>query len=412
MSSTQLIAWIDISAGVSGDMLLGAFLDAGSAIDAVQAAVDSVIPGGVSLSVAEVRREGLRAAKLSVQPRDIAAVARSWSDIRGLIERADLPENVRRNALGVFGRLAHAEARVHGVAPDDVHFHEVGALDSIADVVGTCAAIHDLGITEIIASPVALGSGRVGSEHGELPVPVPAVLELSRGWIVSAGGEGELATPTGLALISTLATSCAQLPALRVAAVGVGAGTRDIPGRANVVRVVLGAPELLSTDGETRSDVITLAANVDDLDPRVWPSVLSALLQAGASDAWLAPILMKKGRPAHTLYVLAPDDRAGELRRLIMDQTSTIGVRETLGRKYALPRTWITVELPGGGVRVKVAHRAGVIVQATPEFEDVSALAGVLGVPTRDVLAQANAAAADQGLTRGSKLPDNGTEFV
>jgi pyridinium-3,5-bisthiocarboxylic acid mononucleotide nickel chelatase len=319
---------------------------------------------------------------------------------------------VRRTALGVFERLAEAEARVHGVAPEDVHFHEVGALDSIADVVGTCAAIHDLDITEIIASPVALGSGRVRGEHGELPVPVPAVLELSRGWIVSAGGDGELATPTGLALISTLASSCSQLPALRIDAIGVGAGSRDIAGRANVVRVVLGEPALLSTDGETTSSIVTLAANVDDLDPRVWPSVLSALLQAGASDAWLAPILMKKGRPAHTLHVLAPDDRAAVLRRLIMDQTSTIGVREMSGRKYALPRTWITVELSGGAVRLKVAHRDGVIVQATPEFEDVHALADVLGVPTRDVLTQANAAAAAQGLTRGSTLPNNGNDSV
>jgi uncharacterized protein (DUF111 family) len=243
--------------------------------------------------------------------------------------------------------------------------------------------------------------------HGELPVPVPAVLGLARGWMASAGGEGELATPTGLALVTTLASSCSPLPELRIGATGIGAGTRDIRGRSNVVRVVLGEPESTSSKGETASSVLALAANVDDLDPRLWPSVLTALLEAGASDAWLAPILMKKGRPAHTLHVLAPEERAGQLRRLIMDHTSTIGVRETVARKYALPRTWIAVELPSGPVRLKIAHRDGLIVQATPEFEDVKALAGLLGVPIRDVLAQANAAAEARGLTRGAPLPDD-----
>jgi uncharacterized protein (TIGR00299 family) protein len=389
-------------------MLLGAFLDAGAALDVIQAAVDSVLPGGVTLSVAEVDRAGLRATKLGVQGRDESGAFRRWSDIRDLIEQSPLSESVRTTVLAVFGRLAEAEGRVHGLAPEDVHFHEVGALDSIADVVGTCAAIHNLGITEIVASPVALGSGRLQGAHGELAVPVPAVLELARGWLASAGGEGELATPTGLALITTLASTCSSLPTLRIGATGIGAGTRDIQGRSNVVRVVLGEPESQSSNGETASSVVALAANVDDLDPRLWPSVLTALLEAGASDAWLAPILMKKGRPAHTLHVLAPSERAGELRRLIMDHTSTIGVRQTVARKYALPRTWIAVELPSGRVRLKIAHHDGLIVQATPEFEDVRALADLLGVPIRDVLAQATAAAVARGLTRGAPLPEDG----
>jgi len=408
MSRSYSLAWIDVTAGVSGDMLLGAFLDAGAALDAVQAAVDSVLPGGVTLSAAEVDRAGLRATKLSVQSRDKSGGFRRWSDIRDLIEQSPLNEAVRTTVLAVFGRLAEAEGRVHGLSPEDVHFHEVGALDSIADVVGTCAAIHNLGITEIVASPVALGSGRLQGAHGELAVPVPAVLELARGWLASAGGEGELATPTGLALITTLASSCSSLPVLRIGATGIGAGTRDIPGRSNVVRVVLGEPGSKISKGETARSVVALAANVDDLDPRLWPAVLTALLQAGASDAWLAPILMKKGRPAHTLHVLAPEELAGELRRLIMDHTSTIGVRETVARKYALPRTWIVVELASGPVRLKIAHHDGLIVQATPEFEDLRALADRLRVPIGDVLAQATGAAVARGLTRGAPLPEDG----
>lgn len=412
MAAQGRLAWIDASAGVAGDMLLGALLDAGARLEVVQAAVDAVVSGAARLRIEPVTRAGLRATKLHVGVVANEGGRRDWAGIRRLLEQAELAEPVRRRALSVFGRLADAEARVHGIAADDVHFHEVGALDSIADIVGSCAALDELGVTALVGSPIAVGSGVVRTEHGELAVPVPAVAELAHGWSVVAGGIGELATPTGVALLTTLAAECGPLPALRVEAVGVGAGSRDPAGRANVVRVVVGEAAAAATaaaagpDADEPADVaVVIEANIDDLDPRLWPGVLAALLAAGASDAWLSPIVMKKGRPAHTLHVLAPTERMTALRHVVLEQTTTMGVRETAVRKYALPRAWVPVEIPGGSVRVKVADLDGLIVQATPEFDDAEALAARLGVPVRDVLAEVGAAAARLGLTRGAAVP-------
>ncbi len=347
--ATGGVLWIDATAGVAGDMLLGALVDAGVPLGHLQACVDAVIPGSVRLTAATVTRAGLRATKVEVEVLADDPPHRTWSTIRGLVEDADLPDGVRARALAVFGRLAEAEGRVHGVPPESVHFHEVGALDAIADVVGSCAGVEALGPAAVVVSPVALGSGTIRAHHGELPVPAPAVLELSRGWDVLAGGQGELATPTGVALVTSLAGDSGPLPEVRVEVTGIGAGTRDTPHRANVVRLVLGRPRPVPSpddapragrhpapgpasfavpddaggasgggergsepDGDRAGDraaPCVLEANVDDLDPRLWPVVLDRLLAAGAWDAWLTPILMKKGRPAHTLHVLsAPED--------------------------------------------------------------------------------------------------------
>ena len=295
------IGWIDASAGVAGDMLLGALLDAGAPLPDVQAAIDAVIPDSVRLAVDTVNRAGLRATKLSVQVLAPDPPHRTWRAIEQRLHTADLADRVRADALAVFGRLAEAEGRVHGVPPDQIHFHEVGALDSVADIVGSCAALHALGIERLTAGAVAVGSGTVRAAHGEIPVPVPAVAELARGWRIQAGGAGELTTPTGMALLAALA-ECTDLPALSVEAIGTGAGTRDTPGRPNVTRVLLG--DALDAHADDEETLVVLEANVDDLDPRLWPGVLTRLLDAGAADAWLVPIVMKKGRPAHTLSVL------------------------------------------------------------------------------------------------------------
>ncbi len=383
--------WIDASAGVAGNMLLGALVDAGASLNAAQAAVDAVIPGSVRLTASPVQRAGLRALHADVVPLVDNPPHRTWRDLR---------DRLTGKPLAVFTRLAEAEGRVHGIDPGDVHFHEVGALDSIADVVGVCAALDDLGVTGVSAGEVALGSGRVRTAHGELPVPAPAVAELARGWRVRAGGDGELATPTGLALLRTLAATDEDLPAMTVDAVGVGAGGRDTPGRPNVVRVLLGAPA-----GDRVEPAVVLEANVDDLDPRLWPGVLTGLLDAGASDAWLVPILMKKGRPAHTLTVLCPPDRTAALRTRIFAETSTLGVRESPRTKVALDRMFVPVAVGGGTVAVKVGSADGVIVQVMPEFDDVAALARDTGRAARVVLAEAQAAAAAAGLKTGRKVP-------
>lgn len=394
------VAWIDGSAGVAGDMLIGALVDAGAPLEVLQAAVDAVVPGAVELVRTEVMRCGMRACKIEPIVRTDDLPHRHWSDIRSMLADAALPDGVRTRALRVFGRLAEAEAGVHGVEVDQVHFHEVGALDSIADVVGACAALHHLAVDRVVASPIALGSGTVEGAHGTIPVPVPAVLSMTGGWQVLAGGIGELATPTGVAWVTELADECSALPQMRLDCVGIGAGTKDFRDRANVVRVVIGTSEELVSSAE---DVI-LEANVDDLDPRVWPHVLRSLLDSGADDAWLTPILMKKGRPAHTVHALTHARYADSVSSVLLAETSTIGLRRIAVHKTALPRTWIEVAVGSGRVRIKVALQNDRIAQATPEFEDVAELARSTGRPLRAVLSDAAAAAVAHGLVAGASL--------
>ncbi len=401
---TSSHVYIDASAGVAGDMLLGALVDAGADLATLQARVDAVLPEAVRLRRKMVTRAGLQATKVDVEVLVADPPHRTWRTIADLITGADLPEPARDRALRVFGRLADAEGHVHGIPAADVHFHEVGALDSIADVVGVCAALDLLGIVTLSASEVALGSGRAVMAHGEIPVPVPAVARLARGWRVRGGGRGELTTPTGMALIATLCERSEDLPSMTIDAVGVGAGSRDTAGRPNVTRVFVGsiAGRAASPDDES----VVLEANVDDLDPRLWPGILTRLLQAGAADAWLVPIVMKKGRPAHTLNVLCDPARVEALRALIFDWSSTLGIREHPVRKSALPRAWIDVAVAGGSVAIKIAHRDGVIIQVSPEFDQVATLANGLGRPQMDLLAAANAAAASAGITVGAPVPD------
>ena len=398
-------AWIDASAGVAGDMLLGALVDAGADLSVLQRAVDAVVPGSVRLVQGRVTRAGIAARKVDVEVLVEDPPHRTWTSIQDMLTAADLNERVRGNALAVFERLAEAEGRVHGVPAADIHFHEVGALDSIADVVGVCAALDDLRISDLSAGEVALGSGHVRSAHGQIPVPVPAVTQLAGGWRVTAGGSGELTTPTGMALLAALCTSCTDLPAMTLDTVGAGAGSKDFPGRANITRVVIG----LRADpaGSTRpgDPAVLLEANIDDLDPRLWPGVLAQLMQAGASDAWLVPVLMKKGRPAHTLSVLCHPGRAEALRDTILVGTTTIGVRQHPVTKYALPRAWVDVELHGRTVAVKIAHRDGLILQASPEFDEVAGVAADRGRPQHEVLAEATSAAAAAGLRAGAAVP-------
>lgn len=391
-------AWVDASAGVAGDMLLGALVDAGADLDRVAAVVDAVAPGTVELSAHQVLRAGQRAVKVEVTPLVESPAHRHWSDIREMLAAAAVPARIRTRAHDVFAALATAEGRAHGIDPDRIHFHEVGAWDSIADVVGVCAALEDLGVATLSAGPVALGSGSVRAAHGLIPVPVPAVAELALGWRVRSGGEGELATPTGMALVRSLAERCEDLPDLVPDAVGVGAGTRDVEDRPNVVRVVLGAPG--GTAHAPRVELVE--TNVDDLDPRLWPGVLAGLIQAGAADAWLTPILMKKGRPAHTLSVLCAPALAETMVGLIFAQVPTLGVRRSIVTRAVLDRTSRTVEVDGVAVRIKIGLRADAVTSATPEFEDVATLARVRGITERDALGLAQQAAVAAGYVVGS----------
>jgi uncharacterized protein (TIGR00299 family) protein len=404
MSSSRH-AWIDASAGVAGDMLLGALIDAGADLEVVQQAVNAVIGESVRLSCSPVTRAGQHANQLTVQVITEDVPARSWRTVQGLIGTADLPTPIRKRALASFGRLAEVEGRVHHLPQDEVHFHEVGALDSIADIVGVAAAVHSLKIDSISASAVAVGSGRVRGTHGDIGVPVPAVVELAAGWKIFAGGSGELTTPTGMALVSTLAERCEDLPLLTLQAAGAGAGTRDTPGQPNLTRVLIGERVTHTDDNLSEADVL-IEANVDDLDPRLWPGVLTSLIRAGASDAWLVPIIMKKGRPAHTVSVLARPDQAADLRYLLLVLTSTIGVRETRVRKTALPRGWVDLIMAGSCISMKIAHHHGTIWQVTPEFDDLERAADEQNLSPITVLEQAMAAALAAGLVTGAPVPN------
>jgi len=383
-----VIGWLDCTAGASGDMLLGALVDAGAPLDVLQAAVDAVGVEPVRLRAEPVLRAGLGATRVHVEVADTSS-GRTWADIRELLGAAALAEPVRALALDVFGRLAQAEAQVHRIPADEVHFHEVGALDAVADVVGVAAGLHTLGLTGLHAGPVSLGSGSTRGAHGALPVPVPAVLALLAGAPVQGGAvPHEMCTPTGAALLAATVTTWGDLPPMTLSRVGTGAGGRDPVETANVLRLVLGEPRD-SPSGEA----LVLEANVDDLDPRLWPGVLDALLGAGADDAWLTPVLMKKGRPAHVLAVLCRQGQAEVLRDVVFRQTSTLGLRETRVAKRALERAELVVDVDGQPVRVKTGLLAGEVVNVQPEWTDVAAAAAVLGRPAKQVLAAAAAAA-------------------
>jgi uncharacterized protein (TIGR00299 family) protein len=397
-----VIGWVDASSGASGDMLLGALVGVGVPVGVIADAVEKVAPEHVAFAPETVSRNGLAATRCHVEVAD-STTHRTWADVRELLATAGLHEDVRVLAHDTFDRLATAEAAVHGTSPDDVHFHEVGALDAIADVVGVCAGLAHLGLTRLVVSPVAVGSGRVRSAHGSLPVPPPAVTELLRDVPSYAGPEGapamELCTPTGAALLVTHATDWGPQPAMTVREVGVGAGARDPEGHANVLRLFVG--EEVSTGSTTRvgDGAVVLETNVDDLDPRLWPPVLAALLEAGAGDAWLSPILMKKGRPAHTLHVLVRADRVDSVRREVFRHTSTIGVREVTVGKTALDRAMRTVTVDGHPIAVKLALLDGEVVNAQPEYDDVARVAEATGRPVKAVLAAAIARVQEEAWT-------------
>jgi len=386
------VGWFHCLAGASGDMMLGALVDAGVPLDVIQEAVDALPVERVEVTAEEVTRHGLGATKVTVRVAR-STVIRTWPHVKQLLESAELALPVRARALSVFERLALAEAHVHRTSPDLVHFHEIGGLDAFADIVGTAAGLHHLGLDAIHASPVATGMGMTRGEHGMLPVPTPAVLELLKGAPIYSGGVPfELCTPTGAALLAGTVTAWGEMPELVVSAVGSGAGERDFEQVPNVLRLVVGD----AVESRATGDVgVVLEANVDDLDPRLWPGVVSALLDAGASDAWLTPIQMKKGRPAVTVSVLTPPARVEALRRVLFRETSTIGLREREVTKRSLERSVETVALSDGTpVRVKVARLDGQVVNAVPEFDDVATAAAKQERPVKAVLAEANALAA------------------
>lgn len=374
-----MIGYLDLPAGLSGDMFLGCLIDGGWTLDALQETLAALpVPSGAwSLRAEPVMRGPLRATLVTVETHEDPA-HRHLSDIQALIEGSGLPMWIQAHAIATFARLAAAEARVHGTSIEDVHFHEVGALDAIVDIVGAAAGLHALGVTTLYASPVPLSHGWTDSAHGRLPLPAPATLEL----LAAAGaptvpgpGPGELVTPTGAALLAQFAVF--RQPAIRVQKIGYGAGQRD-PAWPNAARLWLGA-------ANDDAGYVQIETNIDDMNPQLYAAVSQRLFAAGARDVWLTPVQMKKGRPGVLLSALAPADLEGAMAAVMLRETTTLGVRVHPVRRHEAERELRTVQTGFGPVTVKLKRMEGRVVAAMPEWDDCQRLADQQNAPARNV---------------------------
>ncbi|MCU1338493.1 MAG: hypothetical protein JWO19_4074 [Bryobacterales bacterium] len=378
------ICYLDAFSGISGDMTVGALLDAGAPVDALLDSLNS-LNTGARYEVEKTARGGIASSKFRVHPDAAPSKHRHLSHILEMIDHAPLAPRAQAAASAVFRRLGDAEAHVHGIPIEKVHFHEVGAADSIADIVGACVALDLLDISEVHASAINVGSGTVQTEHGLLPVPAPATAALLEGKpIYSRGPEVELTTPTGAALAVTLASSFGPLPAMRILHIGHGAGDRDFKQHANVLRVLIGE----RTHAPEATLVSVIEANIDDSSPQVLGYALEKLMDAGALDAALSPLQMKKNRPGTLLRVIAKPEDQERLAQIIFAETSTLGLRIHAAERRIEPRSMVEVETPYGQVRGKVSSQ-GVF---TPEYDDCKAIAERTSMPLTRVLAAAQEA--------------------
>jgi len=387
---------LDLVGGIAGDMSVAALLDAGADLDQL---VRRLRASGLPFTDVSATREwrgGMAGLRVVVQAEQ-QPPSRHWRDIRALLQRAELPARARERALDVFGRLAQAEGEVHGCAPDEVHFHEVGAMDSIVDIVATALALDLLDATSFSCGAVPVCPGSTRAEHGVMPLPVPAAARLLRGFtLVPIEGALETVTPTGAAILASLCDGGERaLPRLRLLATGTGMGTAELPGRPNVLRVLLGQPLPAAADAP-RGDAVVIEAAIDDMDPRLYGEVAARLFAAGALDVALMPLQMKKGRPGTLLTVVARPELEGVLSGVLLRETTTLGVRSHDVRRTELARRHESVETRFGAVRVKLGLLGGEVLNVSPEYDDCERLAHARGVPLKDVLAAAAAAAAER----------------
>ncbi|UCG33164.1 MAG: nickel pincer cofactor biosynthesis protein LarC [Phycisphaerales bacterium] len=377
------IAYFDCFCGAAGDMILAAMLDAGLPAELLRSLPNRLGLVGVQVDAEKISKQGFSATQLTIHCDHASQPGRHLADIRRLIVDSSLSDRVKDSALRIFGRLAEAEARAHGTGVEQVHFHEVGAVDAIVDVVGACFGLETLAIGRIVCSPIPAGSGTVQCAHGTLPVPAPATLALLEGVPLAQCDEpGELTTPTGAAILTTLADEYGAIPPMRVEAAGYGAGSREGRTRPNLHRLILGKAE---TPGSV-DEVVQLQANLDDATGQVVAHATERLLEAGALDVFTTPIGMKKGRPATMVTVLARPEDADALEEILFAETTTFGVRRWIARRAKLERRWQEVSTPWGPVRIKLGLRSGRCITATPEYDDCHKLAADRGVPLRVVL--------------------------
>lgn len=384
------LAYFDCFSGISGDMTLGALVDAGLPIEVLRSELAKLDLPGYTLSSEKVRRSGLSATKVHVLLDEKEQPARHLSDIEKIINGSSLFPAVKQKSLNIFQRLAEVEAKVHGTTPEKVHFHEVGAVDAIVDIVGSVIGLEHLGITEINGSPVNVGSGTVHTAHGKLPVPAPATVELLKNIpLYSSSITIELTTPTGAAIISTLAASFGPIPQMVISRIAYGAGNKDLPGQPNVLRLMIGEP--VSAYEEDTS--IIIESNIDDMNPQLYDPLITTLMARGAQDVYLTPIIMKKGRPAILLSVLTDRGNSDTLLEVIFRETTSIGVRIHEVRRKKLSREVRTVETSYGKIRMKISRRGDEIMTVTPEYEDCKKLAEEKQVPLKTVMDEAKAKA-------------------
>jgi len=382
-------------------MLLGALIDMGLPVERLEGALASLLPAGCSLKAMRVQRSGISATQfLVVEPADVGHAGdhahRHLSQIVALVEAMPIPPAVKVKAVELFRRLGTVEADIHGIPVERVHFHEVGALDSIVDIVGAVWAIDQLDVSQVVSSPLNVGAGTVETSHGRLPVPAPATLRLLEGApVYSHGTPMEMVTPTGALLVTGHATAFGPMPAMTVKQIGYGAGSRDIQGQPNVLRAVLGTTQAASA----QSAVAVLECNIDDMNPQVFGYLLDRLYKVGALEVFYTPIQMKKSRPGTLVTVITPVQIRDAALDVLFQETTTIGVRHQEMLRECLDREWVTVSTPYGAVRIKIAKRGSRVSNAAPEFDDCARLATENGVPVKDV--QASAASAYRALQRG-----------
>jgi len=395
------IAYFDLIGGASGDMTLGALADAGLDMAALESALATLPVRGYRLEAERVRRGALSATRVRVFITRRSKQPRTLADLLAIVRAGKLPKRVREQSSAIFRRLAEVEAKVHDVPLSKVHFHELGAVDTVVDVVGACMGLHLLGVDEVYASPLPLGHGLIRSDDGPLPLPAPATLALAARAKAPLrpddGTMGETVTPTGAAILTTLARF--ERPAMRLERVGYGAGGRDTPERPNVLAVWLG--QRVESAGET--PLALLETNIDDMDPRIYGHLMERLLEAGARDVWYTPIQMKKGRPATMVSVLATPDMEGAIVGLLLRETTTLGVRVREVRRHEAQRESVTLKTSLGEVPVKVKRIEGKAVGATPEYDVCRRIAREKGMPLVDVLRRVQREADAKLLKGGDK---------
>ncbi len=388
MSPTPRIAWFNCYSGISGDMTLGSLVDAGADTDELVKLLGQIPIGGWTLEFEPVTRNGLGATHAVVSARD-DGVVRTFMHVVGIVEEARLPERVRARAVDAFSILAEVEGRLHRRPPAQVHFHEVGGHDAIVDIVGSAIALELLGIDLVTASPVVNGTGVVRTAHGLLPNPAPAVVELLAG-IPTVGRDLniELTTPTGAAMLRAWGSQFGAMPAMTIEASGFGAGTREIEGTPNCTQVVIGtAREPDSLTGPAGQPLIVLESNLDDATGETLAHAVEQLLEAGALDAWIQPVVMKRGRPGHLLSVLCDPALAGQLANVVTRETGTLGVRASGVQRWASDRQPGVVDVDGLPVRVKVSPG-----RVKAEYADTARVARITGLTLIEVAARAEAA--------------------